>query len=74
VRTILAMICASIAAAAAMLVFSPTIADTVVASYRFESADSVGLLHTAVYITCNVLGLLIGYAVGFIAAGPGRGA
>lgn len=72
-RTVLAMICATIGAAAAMLVFSQTIADTLVASYRFASADSAGLLHTIVYMTCNFLGLLIGYAVGFIVAGPGRG-
>lgn len=73
-RTVIAMVCAAIAAAAAMMVFSPTIADTVVASYRFDSSDSVGLAHTVTYMTCNFLGLLLGWSVGWIVAGAGRGA
>lgn len=71
-RTLIAMMCAAIGAAAAMLVFSPTIADTVVANYRFDSSDAVADLHTAIYMFCNILGLLIGWAVGWIATGAGH--
>lgn len=71
-RTIITMICAVIGAATAMLVFSPTIADTIVASYRFDSSDAVADWHTAIYLTCNILGLLAGWTVGWIVAGAGR--
>ena len=70
-RTLFAMLCAALAAGAAMLLLSSTLADAVVANYRFDSSDAVADLHAAVYMGANFLALLIGWALGWIVSGAG---
>lgn len=64
-RTVIAMIFAALGAGAMMFLYSGAVADAVVASYRFDSADQAGDLHMAAYMAANIAGLVAGWIVGW---------
>lgn len=71
-RTMLAMIFAATAAATATLFLSQDIADSVIASARFDTPGEVARMHMAVYMGLNVLALLGGWVAGWVIGYPLR--
>jgi len=68
-RYVVAMICAVIVAALAIVFLSSPVADWVVAHQRFDSSDDAENLHMLVFIATNVAGLIVGWLVGWTIAG-----
>jgi phosphate/sulfate permease len=69
-RYVIAILFAIAGAALAMIYVSQNVADNIVASYRFENPDQVADMHVAIYMATNALGLLFGWAFGWLAGMP----
>ena len=69
-RYVIAILFAIAGAVLAMMYVSQNVADNIVASYRFDSPDQVADMHVAIYMATNAAGLLIGWAVGWLAGMP----
>ena len=69
-RYVIAILFAVAGAALAMIYVSQNVADNIVASYRFDSPDQVAGMHAAIYMATNFVGLLLGWAVGWLAGMP----
>ena len=65
-RTVIAMITATIGAAAMMFLASGGIADFVVDRYRFASSTDAANLHMAAFMAANFSGLIAGWIVGWL--------
>jgi vancomycin permeability regulator SanA len=68
-RYVYAMLAAIILALIATVFVSGTVANMVVDRYEFDSPDTVADLHAAVFMGCNIVALLIGWAIGWIIGG-----
>ncbi len=64
-RYLIAMIFAIIGAGATTLLISSPIASWVVDKFTFESPDTVADLHSAVFMGVNIIGLAIGWTIGW---------
>ncbi len=69
-RYVISILFAIAGAALAMNFISQNVADNVVASYRFDSPDSVADLHMAVYMATNGAGLILGWTLGWLLGTP----
>ena len=69
-RYFVAMIFAIVATALTAIYLSSPIASWAVAQMSFDSPDQVGELHSALFITCNLVGMLVGWTIGWAIAGP----
>ena len=69
-RYVIAILFAIAGAALAMMYVSQNVADNIVASYRFDNPDQVADMHVAIYMTTNVVGLLIGWTIGWLIGMP----
>lgn len=65
-RYLLAIFLAAAAAIGATLTISSPLASWTVSKFAFESPDQVSNMHDAVFMGCNLLALLIGFALGWI--------
>jgi hypothetical protein len=72
-RYVVAMVFALIGFGLAAVFLSSQAADWVLARQGFESPDDADNMHMMVYIGTNVLGLVVGWLVGWALAG-GKGA
>jgi hypothetical protein len=68
-RYVIAMVCAIIVAALAIVFLSSHVADWVVSHRSFESSDDAENLHMLTFIATNVVALLVGWLVGWTIAG-----
>jgi vancomycin permeability regulator SanA len=68
-RYLVAIICAVIGAFLATVFISSPVATLVVASQRFSDPDQVADLHSAVFMAVNAVGLITGWAVGWLVGG-----
>jgi hypothetical protein len=68
-RYVIAMVGAIAVALLATLFISSPLAGWVVAQFEFESSDEVSNLHDAVFMASNVVGLLIGWGLGWVIGG-----
>lgn len=64
-RYLIAMIFAIICAAAATVFVSSPVATWVVDQMAFESPDEVADLHSVVFMSVNLVGLAIGWTIGW---------
>lgn len=64
-RYFLGLVGATIGALVMSLLASNTTASWVVRQFAFDSPDQVSDAHGAVYMGLNVLGLIVGWAIGF---------
>ena len=60
---------AIVLALVATLFVSVPIANWVVNLYEFDSPDTVADLHAAVFMSCNLAALLVGWVIGWIVGG-----
>ncbi len=70
-RYLMAMVFAVIGAGLAMVFVSSQVADWVVARQTFESSDDAESLNMLVFVGSNIMGLIIGWLVGWTIAGAG---
>ena len=68
-RYVYAMIGGIIVALLATLFVSVPVANWVVNQYEFDSPDTVADLHSAVFMGSNLVALLFGWTIGWIAGG-----
>ncbi|MEQ1696556.1 MAG: hypothetical protein ABL901_12010 [Hyphomicrobiaceae bacterium] len=65
-RYVIAMVFAVIGAALTMMFVSSDVATMIVAERRFDNPDDVADLHSAVFMALNVIGLIVGWAMGWM--------
>ena len=65
-RTLVAMGCASAVALFVMLFVASPVASWVVRQLTFDSPDGVADLHGAVFMGLNVIGLAVGWTLGWM--------
>lgn len=65
-RYVIAMVFAVIGAGLMMLFVSSDVATTVVAGRRFDNPDDVADFHALVFMALNVVGLIVGWAMGWM--------
>jgi hypothetical protein len=65
-RYVIAMVFAVIGAALMMMFVSSDVASTIVAGRRFDNPDDVADLHAALFMALNVVGLVAGWALGWM--------
>jgi hypothetical protein len=70
-RYFVAMLFAVIGLALAALFVSTPVANWVVSHQSFDSPDAADNLHMATFILSNIGGLILGWLVGWVAAGAG---
>ncbi len=70
-RYLIAMIFAVVAAAATTVFVSSPVASWVVSKFAFESPDEVGDLHALIFMGVNLLGLAVGWTIGWWLGGIG---
>lgn len=68
-RYVIAMGGAFVAAVVATLFISPLVANLVVDRFTYDSPDSVADLHAGVFMGCNLLALLVGWAIAWVIGG-----
>ncbi len=71
-RYLIAMICAVVAAGTTTVFVSSPIASWAVSKFAFESPDEVADLHSLVFMGVNLLGLAVGWAIGWWLGGFGE--
>ena len=64
-RYLLAIIFAILAAGAATIYVSEPIASLIVSRLTFDNPDQVADLHTMLFMGCNLVGLAIGWTIGW---------
>jgi phosphate/sulfate permease len=68
-RYLVAIICAVLGAFLATVFVSSTVATMVVGTQRFSDPDQVANMHAAIFMAINALGLLVGWAFGWMIGG-----
>ena len=68
-RYLIAIICAVLGAFLATIFISSPVATMVVSSQRFSDPDQVADLHAAIFMAINALGLMVGWALGWLIGG-----
>jgi hypothetical protein len=71
-RYLIAMVTAVICAAIATVWLSSPIASWVVRQYEFDGPDTVAQLHAAAFMVTNVVALVFGFLLGWVAGRPWR--
>jgi hypothetical protein len=65
-RYVIAMVFAVAGAGLMMMFVSSDVATMVVAGRRFDNPDDVADLHAAVFMALNVIGLIVGWGLGWM--------
>lgn len=68
-RYLVAIICAVLGAFLATIFVSSSVATMVVNSQRFSDPDQVADMHAAIFMAINALGLMAGWAFGWLIGG-----
>lgn len=71
-RYLIAMVVAIACAAAATVWLSSPVASWIVRQYEFDSPDTVAQLHAAAFMATNVVALVFGFLLGWVAGRPWR--
>jgi hypothetical protein len=69
-RYVVAMIFAIVGAAVFTLYVGSPVANWAVDQMAFDNPDQVGDMHSLIFMGTNFLGLLIGWASGWVISGP----
>lgn len=68
-RYVIAMVFAVAGAGLMMMFVSSDVASTIVAGRRFDNPDSVADVHSALFMALNAIGLVAGWALGWMFSG-----
>jgi phosphate/sulfate permease len=68
-RYLIAIICAIVGAFLATVFVSSAVATSIVGTQRFDDPDQVANMHAAIFMACNALGLIGGWAFGWLIGG-----
>ena len=68
-RYVYAMIGAIVLALLATVFLGMPVANWVVNQYEFDSPDTVADLHSAAFMGCNLVALIVGWVIGWVIGG-----
>lgn len=68
-RYLVAIICAVLGAFLTTIFVSSPVATVIVGSQRFSDPDQVANMHAAIFMAINALGLIAGWAFGWLVGG-----
>jgi hypothetical protein len=69
-RYLVAILFAIVGAALAFIFLSGPLADWVVSQQKFDSSDDAESLNQMAFMAVNLLGLIVGWTIGWVIAGP----
>jgi putative Ca2+/H+ antiporter (TMEM165/GDT1 family) len=72
-RYLVSIIFAIVGAALAMKFLSGPVADWAALQLKFESSDEAENINQAAFMVVNLAGLIVGWTIGWVIAGPLRG-
>jgi putative Ca2+/H+ antiporter (TMEM165/GDT1 family) len=72
-RYFVSIIFAIVGAALAMKFLSGPVADWAALQLKFESSDEAENINQAAFMVVNLAGLIVGWTIGWVIAGPLRG-